>query len=137
MQRAWDVTERLLLAMRDEVAAQGAAFRVVMLATRPQVIPDPAKRAELMRKLGVLDLSYANNRIRKFGQHAGIAVIDLAPPLCAYAKEHQVYINGFNAKNWGTGHWNETGHILAAEAIANELCRKQDSRPPVAAVSMR
>jgi hypothetical protein len=136
MQTAWHVTEGLLLAMRDEVAAHGAKFRVVMLATRPQVIPDPAKRAEVMRKLGVSDLSYADHRIQEFGAKAGIAVIHLAPPLSAYAEEHQVYINGFNTKNWGAGHWNETGHRLAAEAIANDLCRTQDIHPAVATLSM-
>jgi hypothetical protein len=136
MQTAWRVTEGLLLAMRDEVAAYGAEFRVVMLATRPQVIPDPARRAEVMRKLDVSDLSYADNRIQEFGENAGIAVIHLAPPLSAYAEEHQVYINGFNKTNWGAGHWNETGHRLAAEAIANDLCRMRDSRARITSVPM-
>src|SRR5260221_3492280 len=136
MHRAWDVTERLLLSMRDEVAAHGAGFRVVTLATRPQVIPDPAKRAELMRRLGVSDLSYADRRLQEFGENSGIAVIDLAPPLSAYAEEHQVYINGFNTKNWGAGHWNETGHGLAAEVIANDLCRMQDRHAAGALVSI-
>lgn len=123
MQTAWDVTERLLFAMRYEVAAHGAEFRVVTLATRPQVIPDPAKRTELMRKLGVSDLSYADHRIQQLGKNAGIVVITLAPPLSAYAEEHHEFINGFNKTNWGAGHWNETGHRLAAEAIANDLCQ--------------
>ena len=127
MQTAWDVTERLLLAMRDEVAAHGAEFRIVTLATRPQVIPDPAKRTELMRKLGVSDLSYADHRIQQLGKNAGIVVISLGPPLSAYAEEHRVFINGFNKTNWGAGHWNETGHRLAAEAIASDLCQSANS----------
>lgn len=127
MQTAWDVTERLLLAMRDEVLTHGAEFRVVTLATRPQVIPDPAKRAELMRKVGVSDLSYADRRIQQFGRNAGIVVVNLAPPLSAYAEEHHVFINGFNKTNWGAGHWNETGHRLAAEAIASDLCQSANS----------
>lgn len=137
MQTGWDVTGRLLLAMRDEVAARGAEFRVVTLATRPQVIPDPVKRTELMRKLGVSDLSYADDRIRQFGKAAGIGVTNLAPALSAYAEEHRVFINGFNKTNWGTGHWNETGHRLAAEAIANDLCQTATGSASASAFSKR
>ena len=122
MQRAWRVTEGLLLAMRDEVKARGAEFRIVTLATRPQVIPDPAKRAELMRKLGVDNLSYADDRIRDFGLREHIPVTNLAPALSEYAEVHHVYLNGFNLSNLGAGHWNETGHSIAAETIAADVC---------------
>jgi len=108
--------------MRDEVHTHGANFRIVILATRPQVIPDPEKRIALARKLGVPDLTYADHRIGEFADHAGIAVTALAPVLSSYAEEHQVYLNGFNAGNRGAGHWNETGHRVAAEAIAADLC---------------
>lgn len=122
MQEGWRVTEGLLLALRDEIEAHGAQFRIVTLATRPQVIPDPAKRAELLRKLRVSDLSYADNRIKRYGEHAGIPVTELAPPLSSYAQATHVYLNGFNKSNLGAGHWNETGHRLAAEAIIRDLC---------------
>jgi len=122
MQEGWRVTEGLLAMMRDEVNAQGAAFRVVVLATRPQVLPDAEKRAELQRKLGVTDFSYADQELLKFGEREDVPVTLLAPSLSAYAETHHVYLNGFNAHNWGSGHWNETGHRLAAEAIAADLC---------------
>ena len=122
MQTAWHVTEGLLLAMRDTVNAHGAEFRIVTLATRPQVIPDPAKRAELVRRLGVNDFSYADNRLREFGGQARIPVTNLAPTLSSYAETHHVYLNGFNPSNLGAGHWNETGHRVAAEGIAAALC---------------
>jgi hypothetical protein len=122
MQTAWKVTEGLLLAMREETAVHGAELRIVMLATRPQVIPDPEKRAELMQKLGVPDFAYADQRIKQLGEISGIPVINLAQPLSSYAEAHHVYLNGFNPSNLGAGHWNETGHRLAAEAIATGLC---------------
>jgi hypothetical protein len=122
MLNAWKVTEGLLLAMRDEVNAQGAEFRIVILATRPQVIPERAKRLELMRKLGVGNLSYADERLKEFGEREGIPVTNLAPVLSDFAETHHVYLNGFNDANWGAGHWNEIGHQLAGEAIAAELC---------------
>ncbi len=122
MQTAWKVTEGLLVAIRDEVKAHGAELCVVTLATRPQVIPDAAKRVELMRKLGVSDLSYSDRRIMEFGEREGIKVTNLGPALASYADEHQVYLNGFNAGNFGAGHWNETGHRVAGKAIADALC---------------
>jgi hypothetical protein len=122
METAWKVTEGLLVTMRDEAKAHGAKFRIVTLATRPQVIPDAKKRAELMEKLGVQNFSYAADRIMEFGEREGIAVTNLAPALGAYAETQKVYLNGFNRGNWGAGHWNETGHRVAAEAIADALC---------------
>jgi lysophospholipase L1-like esterase len=122
MEQAWRVTEGLLVKMRGEVKARGAEFRVVVLATRPQVLPDPEKRAELRRKLGVKDFSYADQKLQEFGAKENIPVTLLSPALSAYAETHRVYLNGFNESNWGKGHWNEAGHRLAAEAIAADLC---------------
>ncbi len=122
MQAAWKVTEGLLIAIRDEVKTHGAELRVVTLATRPQVMPDATKRAELRQKLGVRDFGYADLRIKELGEREAIPVTNLAPALFAYAEEHQVYLNGFNKTNMGMGHWNATGHRLAGEAIADALC---------------
>lgn len=122
MQTAWEVTEALFVAMRDEVRTHGADFRIVILATRPQVIPDPTQRAELASKLGVAGLNYADRRIRQFADSAGIPVTTLAPALSSYAETHRVYLNGFRPSNFGAGHWNETGHRVAAETIAADLC---------------
>ena len=122
MQGAWKVTEALFVAMRDEVRAHGKEFRIVVLATRPQVIPDPAKRTELLNKLGVADLNYTDRRIKEFASLSAIPVTTLAPALASYAEAHHVYLNGFRAANLGAGHWNETGHRVAAAAIADDLC---------------
>lgn len=122
MEEAWKVTEALLLAMRDEARNHGTEFRIVTLATRPQVIPEAAKREALLQKLGVLDFSYPDKRMDDFAERNGIAISNLAPALSAFAAANHVYLNGFNASNFGAGHWNETGHRLAAQTIAAELC---------------
>jgi len=126
LEEAWRVTEALLVAMRDEVRVHGAEFRIITLANRPQVIPDPKKRLEFMQSLGVSDLAYADERINALGVREGIPVTNLAPSLSEYAETHHEYLNGFNESNLGGGHWNETGHRLAAEAIAASLCRKNE-----------
>ena len=127
MQKGWLVTEGLIAQMRDEAKADGAQFHVIVLATRPQVLPDPAKKADLEGKLGVSDLTYADRRIRELGAKRNMPVTLLSPSLAGYAELHGVYLNGFNDRNWGAGHWNETGHRLAAEAIAADLCGSEPS----------
>jgi hypothetical protein len=122
LQKAWVVTEALLVAMSDEARAHGVPLHIVMLANRPQVIPDRAMRAAFMQDLGVADLSYADQRIRTLGAREGIPVTVLATALSNYAEAHSVFLNGFNGASLGAGHWNEVGHRLAAETIASDLC---------------
>jgi len=126
LQEAWRISEDLLVAIRDEAKAHGAEFRIVTLANRPQVIPDRAKRLAFMQELGVSDLEYADQRINALGAQKGILVTNLAPTLAAYAEAHHVYLNGFKEANLGGGHWNETGHLLAAETIADSLCESHN-----------
>jgi hypothetical protein len=126
MQTAWTVTEGLLLTIRDEVKSHGAEFHLVVMATRPQVILDHSKRLEFMRELGIEDLNYADRRIADFSAREGIPLTILAPAFSAYAEANNTYLNGFNRTNFGTGHWNETGHRLAADVIAADLCRSAE-----------
>ncbi len=122
LQEGWRITEGLLVAMRDEARTHGAELRIVTLANRPQVIPDPQKQLEFMRSLRVANLSYADERINALGEREGIPVTNLAPVLSEYAETHHVFLNGFDESNLGGGHWNVTGHQVAAEAIADSLC---------------
>ncbi len=39
----------------------------------------------------------------------------------AYAEQNKVFLHGFGA-NIGNGHWNQLGHRLAGEWIAQKLC---------------
>jgi hypothetical protein len=137
LQEAWRVTEGLLTAIRDEVRSHGAQLRIVTLANRPQVIPDLARRAAFMQALGISDLSYADDRINALGAREGISVTNIAPALSEYARVHQVYLNGFHENNLGGGHWNETGHRLAAETIAASMCDPAKKSIPPALTAAR
>ncbi|MDR3638640.1 MAG: SGNH/GDSL hydrolase family protein [Isosphaeraceae bacterium] len=118
---AWEVTERLLLEMRDEARRHGVQFMVATLSNGPQVHPDARVRQQLARALGVADLDYPDRRLRRFGESAGIAVFNLAPPFRAEAERRQVFLHGFDA-DLGTGHWNEAGHQLAGRILARWIC---------------
>jgi hypothetical protein len=126
-QEAWRVTEGLLLLMRDEIYQRGAKFYIVVLSNAIQVHPDPNVRAEFAQKLGVNDLFYPDRRLEDFCRRANIPVLLLAPRFQDYATAHKVYFHGFKStlKNTlGSGHWNQNGHRLAGEMLAEWLCRK-------------
>ncbi|HTZ45986.1 MAG TPA: hypothetical protein VMH20_00235 [Verrucomicrobiae bacterium] len=131
IEQGWKVTEGLLVMLRDEVKSHDTQFRLLLLPTRPQVLPDEQKREALLQKLQVRDFDYADKRLRNFCERENISVIELAPTLSAYATEHHVYLNGFDPSNIGTGHWNETGHRVAGEAIAVAL--SSEVKPEAAA----
>ena len=119
---AWKVTERLLLLMRDEAASHNTPLLVVTLANRAQVNPDAGARRKLMETLGVGNLDYPDERLQALGASAGIAVTSLAHRLSEYAQRNQAFLNGFPNTAMGQGHWNELGHRVAGEAIADDVC---------------
>jgi hypothetical protein len=120
---AWHVTDGIIEQMNREVKAHGAAFLAVTLTTSVQVWPDPAISDLYMRRLGVNNLWYPDQRIEALGQRDGFAVLALAPPMSAYAREHHVFLHGFKNTKIGEGHWNELGHRVGGELIAAKLCQ--------------
>lgn len=121
-QQAWEITDKLLISMRDEVWARGAYFMVVSLSTGVQANPDPSLREDLMRQLGVGNLSYPDRRLNSLGDRQQFQVLNLAPGFQAYAVRHNAYLHG-SAKSRGLGHWNVDGHHLAGTMIAQALCK--------------
>ncbi len=117
---AWQVTERLLPALRDETRDAGARLAVVTLSNPEQVHPDRERRERLARSLGVEDLGYPDRRLRELGQREGLPVLNLAPLLAGHAERTGEFLHGF--RNPGHGHWNERGHRIAGERIAAWLC---------------
>lgn len=119
---AWRVTEALLVEMRDEVRAKGAKFLVVTGSMGIQDHPDLNVRQAFMNRLGVHNLLYPDQRIKALGEHEGIEVLNLAPAMAEYASRNQVFLHGVGETK-GRGHWNEAGHQLVGELIAQALCR--------------
>ncbi|NEP10123.1 MAG: SGNH/GDSL hydrolase family protein [Symploca sp. SIO2C1] len=122
-QEAWQVTEELVMLIRDEVREQKADFLVVTLSNGIQVDPDPSVRQEFIEKLGISDLFYPDRRIKTLGERENFTVLNLAQPFQAYAEKEQVFLHGFENTSLGSGHWNEEGHHLAGQMIAQKLCQ--------------
>jgi hypothetical protein len=120
-QEAWKVTEGVLLLMRNEVAAHGARFFVVVLTDSIQVNPDPEVRKEFAQRHGVQDLFYPDRRLAKFCREEGIPILLLAPAFQEFATKHKVFFHG-SGNSLGRGHWNQNGHRLAGKMLAEWLC---------------
>jgi hypothetical protein len=119
---AWTVTEDLIIAMSRDVKAHDARLVVVTLSTPIQVYPDAAYREAYLHRVGGTDLFYPERRLDALGAREGFVVLNLAPSLQAYADQHHSFLHGFPNTQAGTGHWNELGHRLAGELIAQRLC---------------
>lgn len=119
---AWRLTEALILLMRDEVQANGAKFLVVTGSMGVQVHPDADARQEYMDRIGTRNLFSPDHRIKALGEHEGFRVLNLAPLLQDYAGRNAAFLHGAGDSK-GRGHWNELGHQLAGELIAQELCK--------------
>ena len=118
---AWDLTEHIILAFNDTVMSLDAKLLIVTLTNGDQVNPDPQVRAKFMDRLAVKDLTYPDRRIANFCQTHGIPCLTLCDPLLDYAENNHVYLHGFPNAVLGRGHWNETGHRVAAELISERL----------------
>lgn len=125
---AWEVTERLIVATRDEVVAGGGRFLILSIPIGVQVYPKPEVRSRFMRTLHVDDLWYPDSRIREFAQVEKIDAMTLGRSLQSYAEKNQVYLHGFKNSRLGTGHLNENGHKLVGESLAKHLCQFQSNR---------
>jgi lysophospholipase L1-like esterase len=122
---AWDITERLLLTAAAETRDRGARFLLVVLSTPGAVYPNAQIRARDAESLGVKSLFYPEERLQRLGAQQGMDVLALAPEMQRRVDAARTYLHGFPKTREGFGHWNETGHTLAAELIAEHLCAKR------------
>jgi hypothetical protein len=121
-QRAWRVTEAELAAIAQKARVHGAQVLVVTLSTAIQVYPDASVSAAYARELGVADVFEPERRLAAAAARDGYPELNLAPLMAAYAQTHHVFLHGFANTTPGWGHWNELGHRIAGELIAQRIC---------------
>jgi hypothetical protein len=121
-EEAWQLTEALVAEVQREAARQGAGFLLVTLTNPGQVPPDSDAMRRHAAKLGEKDLFYPERRMRALAARERMDAVFLAEPFARYAEEHKVFLHGFPNTQMGGGHWNETGHALAAKLISQHLC---------------
>ena len=115
-EEAWAITDALIGQLNQEVRAQGARLLVVSTSSPEQVWPRPEQRPPhpFAQEQRLADLHAARR----------IPFLALGPMLQRQADEQGLTLHGFAGQAPGEGHWNRTGHRLAAEAIEPWLCRQ-------------
>ncbi len=116
LERAWEMTFRLLERFCDEVEAAGSSF-LLAIAPDPGQYDDDVWTAMLgllsESELPSFDRDYPQRRLARFAAEREIAYLDLLP--------------GFrdgragSVLSFGRGHWNVAGNALAAELIQRRL----------------
>lgn len=117
-EEAWTVTEKVLLMIRDLCETRDLPLAVVVTTNSPQV--NPKARQFFAERYPALDLDYPDRRIEEFCTRHGVNCLRLAPPLLEHCRASGEFVHGFGSR-LGQGHWNETGHRLAAEHIERFL----------------
>ena len=115
MREAWRVTEALILALFSEARSRGVKFWLVSLSQTPQHLP-PKPREDVVKRRGIKDLFYPDRRLEEFARRHAIPALILAPRFAEYAARHDEPLS------FGDGHYNEHGHRLVGDAIAERLC---------------
>lgn len=113
---AWLITDALIGQLNREVSAQGARLLVVSTSSPEQVWPRPHQRPS--------DPFAQERRLETLLAARRIPYLALGPILQRQVDEQGLILHGFVGQAPGEGHWNRTGHRLAAAAIEPWLCRQ-------------
>ncbi len=114
----WELTDRLLAAIRDTSKAAGSQMAVVLLPLRYQLADTTfasfAKHAEMPP--GRMSMYQPQTMIRRMADSLQVPVVDLLPAFQQWtaANKAPLYLN------WD-GHWNDAGHRLAADVVVQDL----------------
>jgi len=115
-QSAWQLTEALLVYIRDQIRADGGQFAVIIIPTREQVYPDSWERT--INNTSALqaitwDLALPNQQLAAILTRNQIPYLDLLPSFetaVAQPDAPRFYLRR-------NGHWTEAGHKLAGTTI--------------------
>jgi hypothetical protein len=116
---AWEITERLLATIGEEVAGHGAKFAIATVTDAAAVHPSMEVRRRYAAELEMPDLLYPERRLAAFAAKHRIAYLPITAGMDRLAAGKPLH--GFG-ENLGFGHWNEDGHAAAAQLIGEFLC---------------
>jgi lysophospholipase L1-like esterase len=117
--RAWEITDRLIVATRDEARTLGADFLLVSISNGAQEHPKARDGWALWREWGGRPEVSLDEPERRLGALAAAESLDYLPLLGIFRAEQERTGRPLHIR-W-TGHWNSEGHAMAAQAIAARI----------------
>ena len=120
---AWKTTQFLLQEFSKHCYNANVPLFVFTVSTPIQVYPDTKLRSRIAIDVGIEDLFYSQKRILDTARSAGAHCFPLASRMQEVADEHGMILHGFPNTAMGLGHWNESGHGVAASLLATWLQR--------------
>jgi lysophospholipase L1-like esterase len=118
---AWEITEALVATIAKETETKGADFMAFTIGTTLQAHPEKFRREDYRSVYQIENLFYPGDRIKAVGNREGFPVYNLERDFQAYVDETQECLHGFTNEYCG-GHWNDKGHRLAGEILAENVC---------------
>jgi hypothetical protein len=125
LERAWRVTENLMLLLKEEVENQGSKLAVFSIPFREQIEED-LWRSKLSRsgmEKREWDLNKPDRILSEVLNYAGIPFLQLVPHFRKAAEGSALY--HAMDKNGRDGHWNVDGHRLAGQVIYDWLVEER------------
>ena len=121
IERSWELTEDILNALNRSVLAHDARFAVVYVPSRFEVSDRDWDLTRLRFSMNERwDRDLVRQRLRRLSDSGGYPLLDLTPALRT-AEESWFGEPYFRVD----GHWNETGHGVAAEAVSEFLAKSR------------
>ena len=128
-ERAWDLTERILVQFRTEASNNGTRLVVVSIPASSQIHRDQFERLREQAGTGSrMEDDFPDTQLATICRRSRIPYLSLLPAFRAAAPDRDSRVLQQRLFLGGAGHFNKTGHELAADAIIKWLDRSQ--QPP-------
>ncbi len=114
-QEYWELSGRLLEKFDRLVRQSGARMHVVFVPSMVQIYPEEWEQVVRVNQLtGEFDLEKPNRQLASFAARFNLSYLDLYPAFLQHQDNPALYFRM-------DSHWNEAGHQVAAEAVADFL----------------
>ena len=133
LRRGWKVTFELFKAMREAGQGMNAETAIMLIPLRLQLEDDALEKFRVSAGMSMDEIAVEKPQqvMKAFGQAANIEVIDLLPAFRRWTVERRASGKGASL-HLNEGHWNVSGHALAARVVVDELVRRRivrDDKP--------
>lgn len=118
----WNITEKILIKMKNDIEKKGAKLAVFSLSTPLQSHPDrKTKESFLAEAPEGSGLFVSDEKLEELCNRNEIKYLSIGNLFSRHAESTGAILHGFDNTVVGHGHWNDKGHEFAGELIAEWL----------------